>query len=355
MSLAVLGALAAVVVKSGVWVMPNIRAQFHVSQSLTGAGNYLTTSYLQPAIFGVLGGRTLPAYIAYCSIVSLGFFVTFMVAHARRQDDPFRALGVVVFPVLSAPFYWLGVDGMTLLVMLATMLTMGSRWSWLFAALLSWQHFEQGIIAFTVLAITLAMTRQTRPLRHVAAILVALVLGKVALVIYFHAAGIVLANDRWDLMVTTLKETMTEWRSRWFLILWSLLGPGWLLVVARVRHTWPLLVAAGMVLVILVAVYDQTRVGVILLFPSLVYWITANRDLWTRSWVAVLLLSHLAFPFAYLWGGVLCGSVRHYTVRQLTRGDMTHLDAMEPIWGGACSAQMLDELVRRLAHKAGRM
>jgi hypothetical protein len=358
----ILVALALVVLKSGVWLMPNLLDQFAVSQSLTNNAlprpgtHYVYTSYLQPAIFGILGGKSVAAYAMYCALVALAFFTVLVVAFMKTHGLTWKLLGVAAFPVIMVPFYWVGMDGMTLLLALAVSVTLHTRWVWFFGLLLSWQHFEQAIMAFLILALTLVLAGHTPSLRRVALVLCVLLVGKAALIGYFHLVGLHLVVDRTYIVRTRIAEFVTEWRSSWPLILWSLCGAGWILLIATMRRTWPVLVAVLVALLTLLATSDQTRVGSIILFPTLVYWVFLDRRLWRElhwAWIAAALVAHVLLPVVYVWAGIPCRSVRSHTLRQLEAGvDLTRFDWLGPFLDrttGVCPADMIDEAVRRLS------
>ena len=355
----VLLALALTVFKSGVWLMPNLAHQFAVSQSLTGqrmpesANHYLFHSYLQPALFGSLGGQSLLAYAIYCGITTVVFFLALAFALITTHGPTWKLFAVITFPVVMVPFYWIGMDGLTLLLALAVTLALGTRWSWLLALLLSWQHFEQAVVAFLILAITLGAARRTGEVRRVAVVLVALLIGKAALIVYFHVVGVDLAGGRIDVVRQLLPEFLAEWRGSWPIVLWSLCGAGWIALLVTVRQTWPALVAVPFVLLTLLAASDQTRVGSIILFPTLVYWVFLNRPLWRElpgAWIGTMIAVHLLVPFVYVWAGIACGSVRGHTRGLITVGaDVARVDTMRPFLEGVCPSEKIAEVVRRLA------
>jgi hypothetical protein len=354
-------ALALVVLKSGVWLMPNLPAQFAVSQSLTRNGladagsHYLYGTYLQPVVFGVLGPRSFAAYAAYCGLLTLAFAALLFAAFFTTHGVTWKALGLATFAVVMVPLYWVGMDGLTLLLVLAVVLTLHTPWSWLPAVLLSWQHFEHGFVAFAILALTIAVAGRTLVLRLVLIVLGALLAGKGALVGYFALVGIHVAQTRAGVMHANLTETMLEWRSSWPIILWSLGGAGWIIVLAAVRRAWPVLVAAVAALLVLMTTSDHTRTGSILLFPALLYWLILDRSLWAGLrpvWIAAALLAYVSLPVVYVWAGVPCGSVRGHTARQLRAGfDLSRVEWMTPFLEpgtAVCPPDQVDRVIRRL-------
>lgn len=341
-------ALVAMIIigNTGFWPMPNLSAQFVVSQNLTHnpfpdpLAHYIFTNYLQPAIFGILGGKTITAYGIYTSFVSMLFLVVFAVwfinYHGKAVAiDEFKLFPAIVFPSFMIPFYWIGMDGMTCLLMLLTMMSFTSRWGLFWAVLLGMQHFEQGIAGFALLAGTLVAAyihrRDEEILRHLwraGLIGGGVIVGKIILSIWFAINVIELSGDRVSYLETYFGLYTSMWLKHWPLILWSLLGVGWVLILRHVTTIWPFLLAViGAFLLVLFA-GDQTRVGVIVLFPSLFYWVLMNKDLWkkTSSLLATtMLVLYFIAPVTVVWGAPHFGNLWTYdnqVIRQAMKSEV---------------------------------
>jgi hypothetical protein len=321
--------LTLIIGKAGVWPLPALRMHFDISQSLTrnplvhSNMHFLFTSYLQPAVFGLLGGDSLTAYFVYCAVLALTFMVVLLWALVRMHGPSWKLVAVAVFPVMALPFYWVGVDGATLLLLLVTTLALHSRLAPLCALLLSWQHFEQGFVAFLLLGVTFVATRNTGSLLRTALVLVVLLAGKLAMVAYFHFVGVQLAVDRVTFVRDMIHESLRQWRLNWPVMMWSVLGAGWIFVLVTVRRSWPVLIAAPLAFLVLLVVVDQTRVGAMILFPVVVYWILFNRPLWVElRWVLVVavLALYLLVPFIFMWTGIPCYSVMAHTLEEVGEG-----------------------------------
>jgi len=133
------------------------------------------------------------------------------------------------------------------------------------------------------------------------------------------------------------------WASSWPMILWSLCGAGWLLLLGRLRHAWPATLAAVLALATLPLVADETRVGVVILFPALAYWVFFNREFWRPCPLPLVVgavVLYLLAPPVYVWGGVVCGSVREHTIAQVhvqpRVSRWTALDFFWPFVDGVC-------------------
>jgi hypothetical protein len=337
--------LIVVVFKSGVWPVPNLRPQYDVSQHLTHSptSGYFHTSYLQPAVFGVLGGKTIEAYVVYCGLLTLVFLIALIATFIHIHGWTWKLAGLLVFSVAMVPVYWIGMDGATLLLMLAVLTTFDRTWVWLFAMLLSWQHLEQAVLGFGILALTFLLSGRGVEFRRTSHILATLLAGRILLVVYLHFVGVHVTSDRTIFAVGHLRQFAAMWYSGWPWTLWSLCGVGWFLLLTRLRLTWPIFVVTPLVLLVLIAVTDHTRVGVIVLFPTLAYWAFLNPEFWREmrpAWIATAVVAYLLVPVVYVWGGLSCGSVFDHTVAQLrfrpSVSRWTMLDYYWPFVDGVC-------------------
>jgi hypothetical protein len=335
---------ALVLGNAGVWCMPNITVQHAVSQNLTTNvledphAHYMYLSYLEPALFGALGGRSLLAFMVYVAAVSLAFVGLFVGWftwwHGKTVAlGESKLLAAASFPVFMLPFYWLGMDGMTLLLMLAVLCSLPSRWSLIPAVMLGAQHFEQGLLGFLVLAGSLGLSwwgsraaESTRQLKATLSAIAGVGLGRVLLGLWFRAIGLEIGGDRSDFFLSHTGSLFTSWTQNWALIGWSLLGCGWLLVLLRTKTLWPFMVCTGAALGATFLAADHTRVGVIMLFPSLFHWVLKNRDLWkslTQTTVAAIIVLNLVVPVEFVWGPRTYGRIRPYDLavsKQLAAG-----------------------------------
>lgn len=316
-------AFGMVVVNTGFWLMPNLPAQFMVSQSLTSNpftdpnAHYLFSNYLQPAIFGLFGGKSIISYVIYTALITVIYFFTFSFwfihYHGRLVAvDEAKLLVAVTFPVFMIPFYWIGMDGMTLLLMLITMILISSRWVFIPAVLLGMQHFEQGFVAFSILGATqilyLLQSREKTSgisLKQIFFVILGILAGKVLLFGWFELNNISLLGSRQTYLENNKELFSSMWSNSWPYIAWSLLGVGWFFVISKAKKVWPFLVSTLFVFFFVRFVNDQTRVGVIILFPTLFYWVLMNRRLWSdlkQIYVIALISLYLLIPVVVVWG-----------------------------------------------------
>ena len=176
------------------------------------------------------------------------------------------------------PYYWVGMDGMTLLLILLTLITLHLRFiPLLFAFLLSIQHFEQAFISFGVLFATLLIhylvTKHIQSLQLIKKIfflLIVLAFTRFLMLKIFNYMEVGLVGDRSLYLKANIHTFISMFKANWYIILYTFLGIGWLFVLNYFKLLWPVLVAVVIVFFVTIIVGDQTRIGAILLFPPLV-------------------------------------------------------------------------------------
>lgn len=314
-----------VLFNSGIWIMPNIQLQYEVSQSLSSLPftninqHYLYFNYFEPLIFGFVGGDSLKGYLLFSLLVSFIFlfllFYNFVSINEKELlKYPIKIFVLAVFPVTMIPLYWVGMDGMTLLLMLIIMIYFESKWAYLISIFLAWQHFEQGILSLTLLATSMflywGVHRETVVLLHFKKILfliLFLLIGKFFLVLWFYYMDISLVGGRTNYFENNIMQFLAEWKNNWLLILYSLLGVGWIIVFKYFKETWPVILSALIIFFFTAAVGDQTRVGVIVLFPTVMYWVFLNKKLWVRvsnKFAIFTIILYIFLPVVVIWGSL---------------------------------------------------
>lgn len=340
------GCVLFVILKSGVWAMPNITVQHLVSQSLTvnplsdPDEQYLYQNYFSPMIFGLLGGKSLASFVLFSAIISLLFlmiFIAWFVNYHGREIALKRngLLTTLVFPVFAVPFYWLGMDGMTLLLIFATLIAMqGLAWKTLsafFAVLLSFQHFEQAVASYSLLTFTLIIPLALRTKSHIGYLYKTLwvvlwvILGKIIMMLFFHMMGIEISGDRFAFTQKYLDAFLNQWKASWPWILYATFGAGWLLILFHFHESWPIVIVALLAFIALMVFGDQTRLSTIVTFPSLFYWFFANRQIWEnrKTIHGGIVLLYIFVPFVYVWGGQPFGSMYKYDIELIKKSTET--------------------------------
>lgn len=330
-----LSLLFIVIGNTGIWIMPNLEAQFLISKDLLINPfpdpniHYLLTNYLQPFIFGLFGGNNFYLYIGYSILTVLIYFFIFSHWYQKSYDtlkNKHSIFSIIVFPSFMVPFYWVGMDGMTLLLMLLIMINLKTRWSILFSIFLGIQHFEQGIASFLLLAAAIVMhslfKKKSIPIKEFIVIIISILLGKAILSLWFYTADIELLGNRSAYAKKHFPIFSAQWLGSWPYILYSLFGVGWLLVLSEIKKTWPLIISTFVVYILTFFVGDQTRVGAIVLFPSLFYWVFLNKEIIngiSPRLVLSMLSIYLIVPVVYVWGGQAFGSLIKSDIKTISK------------------------------------
>ncbi|NMB64652.1 MAG: hypothetical protein GYA16_07260 [Spirochaetes bacterium] len=320
-----------ILLKNGFWPIPNLKMIYQISQSLLKVpfdnplAHYLFWNYFQNLLFKLLGGKSYSLYVVYTFATSLAFIFVFVIWFINYHGKDVaiknnKVLLIAIFPVSMIPFYWFGLDGMTLLLMLLMMILLEKRVFLIVLSLfLSWQHFEQGFVGFGALwgslILVYIMTRDRDFLNYIinlTIVLGVLLLGKAVLAFYFKIADVGIQGDRFTWLKHHLELMINQFKVSWHYILWSLFGVGWFFLVSNLRKLLPLMISICFVFLMLVVMEDQTRVGVIVLFPALFYWFFMNKSFIksiTGNQLLYAIILYLLIPTTIVWGGYPFGSL----------------------------------------------
>lgn len=320
--------------------MPNINSQWLVSQNLTNVvfedprAHYLYNNYLMPAIYAVFDDGSLEVYVFYSFFVSFSFLflIVLWFINYHGEQVAIRECKIVLllsFPFSFISFYWVGMDGMTLLLMAAIMMTWNKFYlSLMFGCLLGVQHFEQGVLAFallggSVLLFFLAYKKAEyfKFLVKCLVLMAAILLGKLILSLIFKLVGVELDGGRDSYMLEYFDLFFSMWKSEWIFILWSFLGVSWFFIFFDLSRYWAFVLVVIFTFFFVALVGDQTRVGVIVLFPSLFFWVLSDKKLWSELSLKSTILMTLMFltvPIVVVWGSTH-GSVSQQSVQNIKR------------------------------------
>ncbi len=329
----VLLGIAIVIGNTGIWPMPNWREQFVVSQNPLHVPfqdpnlHYIFFNYLQPLVFGLLGGErafTFLVYIFSTTLLFLTLFLLWFIRHHGREVaiHEHKVWVALIFPAFMIPFYWVGMDGMTLLLMLFVLMFLGKRAAFIFAFLLGLQHFEQGIVGFGMLLGTSVIQGSIRrdkktiaSIIQIASIALAIILGKLCLSLWFSINDVGLLGNRTSYFEIHQELFFNIWKSYFPWILWSFLGVGWIVFWAYIKKLWLLTFPLLGAFLLALFVGDQTRVAVIVLFPCLFYFLLSDRELWKqmdKKLVFCLLVLYFISPVVVVWGKPHIGNLWKY-------------------------------------------
>ncbi len=343
--------LGLMIVKVGIWQMPNLPSTGMIAQNPfvnafadTPDAQYLMYSWFSSFVAWCLHLKNLTKFFLLHFCCSIGFVLLFAKNALEKQslDNAKKSLILFfLFPVSATSFFWVGIDSVTLfLMMLSLYFFKNAKWSFLFACMLGLQHFEQGLFSALVLMFAILLNREKLDvnLKHVAIYLCGILLGKLMLFLIFKSAGIVLVSNRALIAKTTLKLYIQQFFFHFQVIVWSVLGVGWLAVLRLYqlyRSQWAVLLSIfGLVMIITPIIGDQTRVDCIILFPIIwVFLLNNTHFLEKLTWMEVIggLCLWLFIPWIWVWGAPRW-SVFPYDVYYVLHKLFHHLPWPENAW-----------------------
>lgn len=322
--------------KTGIWYIPNtglsrlVALDPFTNPIADPYAHYLYWNWLGPYLAWLIGatGRYsfvvfhLAFAIAFTSLATFAFFDRLPEREARIAFLVFTAL-----PVSGTVYYWVGMDAVVLFLMLVPLVFSKSRLVPLLAGIaLGMQHFEQGLVAGVVLSITIVVARRMRleppyPLRFATAWICGTGIGKLTLIALFAHWNAKVNNGRLVLFGHEFETLLLEAVFHVQVIVWSMLGVGWLVLlvyVDRLRsQAIPLCTGLLLCMPFLVLAQDETRVMSIITFPLLAgYWLFDGSALARVSAreAALLLVAWLLVPWSWTWLGIPRWSALPYDV-----------------------------------------
>lgn len=318
------------IVKVGVWPMPNMPSYRALAENpfinpfTDPSAHYLVWNWLGPYLAWRTGFETSSGFFALHLTFTVLLLATFVAWALRRFDARTARTAIALFcilPPLATALFWVGMDSLTLFLML--MMLIARRRLALavpFGVLLGLQHSEQGAAAFgTLLVATLIGRERARslgcPPSFAALMLLAVVAGKALLVLVFRHYGIEVNSGRLFWLTHNLPDLLTYFAMKTQLIVWSILGVGWLVAIKFMRRDrtalWTLAVPLAMVIALSALVADETRVCAIVVFPTLFVFVLSDADFLASlaADLPPLVLVWLLVPFVWSWGGTPLWSV----------------------------------------------
>lgn len=316
------------IVKSGIWFIPNLDVYRQVSLDPflnpfikdTNA-QYLVWSWLGNYLAWVLGVKTFGAFFTLHICFSIAFLASIAIWIRKNFSAEGARVATIVFaslPAASTSFYWVGMDSLTLFLLSILLHAQRNLWvSILISYLLGLQHFEQGVFATLAVAglRVISALANRRSFGSAALFFVfnvlGLGLGRLTLNVMFENLGFKLVSDRTQLWIENATGLFHLYMNNFFIVTWSALACGWLVcmyvVSKRGSSKWGL--SAFMVVGLLsgVLVFDETRVMSIVTLPAVLLFFYQNRDvleLASKKVVSAYSLVWIAVPWLWVFGGV---------------------------------------------------
>lgn len=324
--------LAALVVHTGVWAMPNygltamqVADPFGNPFGPTHEADYLLGTWFVwfvTWLIGIAGPRRTVLFTIGLAVVFLAAGVTVIRARVSPEHRRLAWLLFFALPAAGAPLYWAGGDSMTLLLMVLALAVVDRP---LLAVLpgiaLGMQHSEQGLVGLLGVGVLVLLRwvlgRHDRRLGWFVVWWGAgIVLGRFALRGIWAVCGVDPQNSRFQAAGHSLVKFVFQFLGHPGVIVWSGLGVVWLVVALLWQGAWrtytPLVVACLVVLATIPVVEDQTRVFAIVAFPVVMLGLVTDERALTDlpGWIiGALALAWLAVPWIWVWRGIVFDGV----------------------------------------------
>ena len=320
--------------KTGIGLMPNLSKSQAVAQNpfvnpfTDGFDHYLYWNWLGPFVAWAIGARGTLAFDLLHVAFTFAFTALFVVTAFRVLPDRSARIALVLFaaiPASSTAYRWVGMDSITLFLMMAALaFPMRTLVTLAIGLALGMQHFEQGFVAAGALLFLLVVglrfdpaspVAKRYPLRFAIAMLVGTIAGKVVLVALFRHNDVVVNSGRLYWVGSHLVSTIVQFWLGAPGILWSVLAVGWLAALhhaAEGRRAVPFFATLFALMLLLPVVEDQTRVIAIVTFPLIVACWLLNDAFLARIRdveVAVFALLWVLVPWAWIQHGLPLWSV----------------------------------------------
>jgi len=271
-------------VKTGIWYMPNLDGWRAIAVNpfrnpfIEPYNHYLFWNWLSPFAAWVLGLQNERPFLYFHLLFSAAFTCTFIALIWTQFEERNARTALVLFlaiPASATAYFWVGMDSVTLFLMLLLLVVRRHLWLVLpIGVLLGMQHFEQGFVAFGALLLALLLsfiqkTGSDYSIRWAIACLVGVVLGKIILVLIFSHFGIYVNSGR-AYLLQWYRMYVGFFYFHFQYVLWSAFGAAWIAVAKyaeRGKAALPFLVVLSGLLLLLPLVADETRVFSIVSFP----------------------------------------------------------------------------------------
>ncbi|GAB6078849.1 hypothetical protein [Hydrogenobaculum acidophilum] len=324
-----------IILHTGIWIMPNIGAEYTISQLIHNPkqlmvnfsnpmSQYILAQFLEPFLFSILNLHKQVYFIGFLLLENLFlyflFTVWFLKYHDIENENIYKYFLALCFPVFSIPFYWTGMNGAVLLLLLLSMIFYDSYMFYIFAFLLSFQSSSIGINSFFIFGISLIFYKQfadkfgykldyfktTHIIRPFIAIFIILV-GKFLLLFIFSNIGIHRTANAFTWIKVYWKEFVIQWFLGWNAIVYSIYGILWVGILNRIKMIWYLIPPTFMSFTLTIIANDETRIALMVLFPSLFYFILKNKaffNSFSKKEAYIYIFVFFISPFLYVWGGI---------------------------------------------------
>jgi hypothetical protein len=318
--------LAIFVAKVGVTPIPNFDVAI---VGLTGnplvaplggdpGASYLMSNWLGPAVLHVLGVMSERALFVVYAGLSLVFVLLVARLLWRSMDERCARRALVVFlalPVAAVPFFWVGYDSLTLVLLVGILLAARSDAVVVALGVLGgMQHAEIVVVCALLGLVYLSLVRaEERPAgigrRTMVVAILGAVVGRAALEVLFRARGIEVSSRAQEAF-DNLSAAPAQFVGAFVLVVLSGVGVGWVVLMLGWRTHVVGVVASGVPLVLALGVsvisLDQTRVFALVSLYVVLMSVAMSARCMSRvsvRMVGVVVALFLLYPGIWVWEG----------------------------------------------------
>jgi hypothetical protein len=340
--------LGANILTQGVWMVPNLDVVYLMARDVTrdpypgSIMQFLFSSYLMPLVAYGVGLNKSPAqYFVLCALVLLiGLALGFGLLRRRFGDETARMVMLLfgATPLINVLLTWIGYgDPLTVALPMLLMALPSPVLRLPVSFLLAIAHFEQGVVIVALICALLPFIDADQTVRRrwlsVAAMVVGLAAGRIAMELYFQMHNFQIENTRSTLVFAKVGvlRFLSDTARYPLVLLFSVMNVSWLAWLLIVVGSWRsdrrlffvLVLGLGLCLGATVVTLDQTRVAAILTWPLVVgAVIVAARDIDGRALlkklaVACFLLG-IVVPRVIVWEGKIHTSSASFTGMLIT-------------------------------------
>ena len=325
-------------IKTGFWYIPNLELSFQIAQNpfknpfSDPNAHYLMTTWLSPYLAWLFGIKTWFRFFLFHFFICLLFSLIYLavVFHRYTNEQARIALiALIIFPVMGSIYYWIGPDALTVLLILLIFCSSSKPWlAFGIAILLGMQHFEQGVLAATMLLLGAILNhasknKNTFSIYFYIAFFLGVIAGKALQIEIFQALGIIINSGRAYVLEKHFTNIATQFALNFQFIVWSTMGLGWLVAFFYINlhpKAWGFYLNLLLPLFLLPLVADETRVLSIIYFPLVLNYFLLNPHFLnniSRTQASFVFLLWLILPWGWALSGAVEVSVFPYTVMNI--------------------------------------
>ena len=279
-----------VLLKSGIWVIPNIDASRTIANNLFNSpiiktdDSYLSESWLSPYLAHLFGLTSFHLFRFFH--FTSGLFALILMHFWTKRNFPYKHYKssftyLILLPVSAEIFYWTGMDSFTFLLLVLCVVSYKSKTGlFLISAALGMQHFEIGLTNFLGLFAWEILNEPKKILKKPTIFMfLGLIFGRLFLEYLFRSKGLFPTTSRFDVGMSNLSNNLSLKIRLLPITLWSMYGVVWFLIIRSRKSPdiYKFLFASIIPIFISLFAADQSRIIQLGSFLLVVQAIIVNR------------------------------------------------------------------------------